>query len=486
MDVHISKYPIGNSTTLEVVIGGNTPQVDLIRLATVSVKLFAIEAARNKLRLAFAQAPEIVSAIARVSQELPDQLANGLYAIVVQLQFAGQEGNTLGVLPQSIPTAYFLVSDGTLASPADVHAALQQREQERLAYLNAAIRTNASATEHSNHFSVHVFCVGSLIHARKDLEGYAVIPLNQSFNYSYMLNPINAFEMHSTQTTVQFSQRIQELYERDTPLFVIEFKDVIAINYEDAENYCWQLADNINMILTMEKGYRPKVFATISRKHNRSEIRQVIYHEGYSGNLVPSFSPTEIADTIDFKLPILMRNPWINLLYQSYTEALSEKNLDFAYLKIWTLLELIADTRVDRACDIKDPDGNVIKWENGKPVTTNYKLGKVYQLLFCGELFQSRQSAEGTSYIFENHTRCSVNDGEVLYTLWDTARALYEIRNATAHEGKFDATGASSDNPRKRIAAELYSLPHRAFWYYVRETVRYVVEKEMRIAAKVS
>jgi hypothetical protein len=69
-----------------------------------------------------------------------------------------------------------------------------------------------------------------------------------------------------------------------------------------------------------------------------------------------------------------------------------------------------------------------------------------------------------------------------IVTLWELLSALYEIRNATAHSGRFDVVATKCGNKREKLAAELWELEYQTFSREVRSIMRIVVTKELNSA----
>jgi hypothetical protein len=260
---------------------------------------------------------------------------------------------------------------------------------------------------------------------------------------------------------------------------------VKATDNTDAAMYCSIFAEYLFTILSYEKGQRPKQYATIVVSPTEKLLWQAFHFPGYGGNLLSDFSPSSSAEYIEEILPLMQKSPWVELLMRSLADAASEDNPNVAFLKLWSILELVAKKRITSNIDaVVFPDGSQIYYEPDKPVTTAKSLGKVYSLLFSLNLAPSVVNSGKKKMIFETYQDARENpnlDQETeIIPLWDVVRAAYEIRNSTAHSGLFDPRQAETGGAREKLAARMYQLSHFHFLDLIKRITRFTVSNELK------
>jgi hypothetical protein len=135
---------------------------------------------------------------------------------------------------------------------------------------------------------------------------------------------------------------------------------------------------------------------------------------------------------------------------QTYAEAMREPDRDFQYLRLWSLLELMAKNAIAGPPEgIIDTAGNPILDQKGDQITTKSALPKVYQYL--------RNAQHG-----------DITIGKVVLPLWTVLEAAYAVRNGVAHEEAFDVTQNAVPGSGKALAIVQRKQP----WDQVFDTLK--------------
>jgi hypothetical protein len=195
----------------------------------------------------------------------------------------------------------------------------------------------------------------------------------------------------------------------------------------------------------------------------------------------------DTADTLDRLLPKLNSSPWLDLIMRVYADAESETNPNYACLKFWSILEMVSKREIrDNTIELQYPNGNKILDHSGKIVLSNSALGRAYKYAIELLIPPSHVSlgADTGKIIFETYADATADpnydEQTKVITLWERLSALYEIRNSTAHSGKFDAAAARMGGSREKLAADLWEIEYQTFLREIGSVMRLVVSHEFQ------
>ncbi len=481
-------YFVGDEINIKIDFN-NSP--DLLENAkNINIDIFKVDVERNNFAFGFGVSPLSENNVVNVSKILPENFQTGLYVVSGIKLIYGEDGQEIRSISVDAPRKrFFWLSDHGLLDESNLYEKVSELESARNKYVNAEIRT-AATIERAQYeqFKVVIFGVGCLLHAPQLMEGYVLHPLGQGYSYDHMLGAVNSFMRKIYGILLDKVDSIQSSFASSTPLFAVEFNNIKSVDHLDAGAHCTHLAENIFTILAYDRGQRPRSFATVMLNSKTGQVWQGFHFPGYRGNLISDFNPASTANTVQRLLPKIESSPWVDLILRIYADAKTENNIDYACLKFWQILEMVAKKHVlDNSIEITSPDGTSITDGNGNILTTRFALGKVYRYLFNKEggsavchigenekvIFESSEDARNNPN-FDQNTK--------VVSLWETLTALYEIRNATAHSGKFDVDNASNGTVRERKAAELLQLSHGTFISHIQRILMLTVSSEINNA----
>lgn len=491
IDAWINKpsYQIGEE--LQIYLDVSSDEGLLRAGSNINVDIFRVTKERNNFAFGFGHICCDKENPITIKTNIHESFQEGLYLICGLRLIIDDNPNNLphSITPKDISKLFFWVSTDLKQnlSISELTDKINQIEAERSIYNNTVIITeSAIKVPRSGHYKVLIFCVGCLIHAPQNMEGYVIQPLGTGFNYTHMLDAVNSY------STVKYGLRLTEIesirtsFSSATPLFVVDFADVKAIDYTDAANYCSREAEKIFTVLAYDREQRPNSFATVIIDQNSGESWHGFNFPGYRGNFASNFNPSFTANTLDRLLPILNSSPWFDLIMRIYADAKSEINPHYAFLKFWSILEMISKKEIpDNTIELKYPNGNQILNPKGNVERTTKALGKAYKYAFDLHIPPSFNSLGGDvgEVIFETYQDATAdpnyNKKAKLITLWDTLSAFYEIRNSTAHSGKFDPATARNGTPREKLAADLWEIEHQTFLREIQNMMKYIVSQQL-------
>ncbi len=481
-------YRPGEYISIELDFGGGLDRLD--NCTNINVDIFRVDVERNNFAFGFGESPKLEGHKLRFTKKLPDTFTEGLYVVSgLRLIYGENSVEVKGIEVNDVNELFFWVSDREFFTKDELLQKIARVEQERIQFINAAYITPEAVNGiAARTYKVMVFAVGCLLHSPQIMKGYIIQPLGQGFSYVHMHEVATKYTQAQYGLALSRSDVIQSSFAQSTPLFVIDYQNVLAVNYEGAGSFCAQYSENIFTVLAYDRGQRPRSFATVIVDIETSEVWQAFHFPGYKGNLISDFDPSATANSLDRYMPKLESSPWVDLIMRIYADANTEQNRNYAFLKYWQILEMIAKKKItDNSAHIFRPNGIEITYPNGGPITTKYPLGKVYKFIFDSQAPSSfSQCGDGSKLIFESHQDATKNpnyDASIkVVTLWDTLASLYEIRNATAHSGEFNVDTAKCGTGKAKVAAELLNLQHGEYIRYVQSILWFVMAKEINAA----
>lgn len=460
----------------------------------ININISRIDKQRNYFVLGFGSSVEPTSPLVEISKSVPDNWSEGLYLVNnIKLISGIEQDKQMNIVPnKDISDLFFWYSgDNSIElSEDELTEKINLLNIERGQFMNAVLTSDKVSTgDATKNYKVLIFGVGCLVHSIQIMEGYMLHPLEQGYEYTHMLDAVNSFLTPHYGINLGSVDSIKRTFSSSTPLFVIEYKNVNALDHSDAGRYCTLLSENIFTVLAYEKGQRPNHFSSVIIDSTTNEIWQAFHFPGYRGNLVSDFNPSSTADSIERILPKIYSSPWIDLLMRIYADAESEQNPYYACLKFWSIIEMIAKNEItDNTIELTHPNGNEVLDFGGNIVKTKSTLGKVYKYVLDSRLPPSiiNNGQDGSKLIFESYEDAANNPNNdantTIIRLWETISALYEIRNSTAHSGAFDVDSAKQGSEREKLAARLWAIEHQTFFREVRNMLKFIVSKELNKA----
>jgi len=488
----LEKVSFQNTDILNVKFNFSDYALKTENLININVNIYSLGTKRNDFSYGFGSTPNIDKKTFIISQKLSSSLKSGIYFIrhikMIYSNAKEEKYNEISLLPEDdFELKFFYISDNQedVLSIEEIHQKIEEITFNRRQYRNKIhITDNIHTLSQTHYFRVQIFAIGSLLKDIQELEGITIYPLSHGLSYVNMNDVVNEHLLKMTTCKLPYNEKIDNDYKRSTPMFVIDYLQVNAINYDDALKYCYGKSEAIFSILAFDKGQRPKLFSYVAIDQKTGECNYGFQFPGYSGNLVSDFSPTSTANQID-KIEPLLKDHWFRFLFNSYSNAINEVNIDIKYFRLWAILELIAKKEVPISdTELVDAKNKIIKYQNNDSAKTNKTFGKIYFLIFTSGYTQSTVSSSipGQEYhiVFEtsDYQEVPIN-GEKL-TLWQTLNALYAIRNATAHEGEFLVEKMKIGDWKQKLAAKYYINHFDILLNQLEGMVKYLISSKIK------
>lgn len=205
------------------------------------------------------------------------------------------------------------------------------------------------------------------------------------------------------------------------PVVVVHFPRLFALSVEEAGGRAEEEVRLLSNVLSIQRNSYGAVFATVIRDRSDGVAYHHFVHPHYSGNLAGGFISGEDSEVIKSRVAHASTDPRLRLYLALYTEAMKERRLDFAYFRLWNLLEGIARNEGLIGQSLCDWQGAVVVNKHGRPrVVQDAAEELVYELL-------RRALAPGVAERFAP----GLQQGSIheMVPVW------YRHRNCTAHVG---------------------------------------------------
>lgn len=281
-------------------------------------------------------------------------------------------------------------------------------EREFLAPVQALFGLSQPATRH---FTAFAFVRGMLIGTRLRFGNFEVVPAPEGIDDADALLAVNRFMKDNTITGVQFphSKERRQRSIQTNPVCVFHFPAVRAPSPEDVRNYAVGLTNEVLLALALTRDASGRVFDCVVIEANGQAI-SFAESGNYVGNLLTGWLSGESADSIERLAKQIGQSQADRLLVGLYKDARSESSPDFQYVRLWAVLEALADAReYDSDEPLVDFEGNPMV-DGGRNLTVNGGVNSVYNLM--------RESGMGSTQ-----------------RNWRLINTWFAFRTAAAHHG---------------------------------------------------
>lgn len=223
-------------------------------------------------------------------------------------------------------------------------------------------------------------------------------------------------------------EKLAKNYSKNMPVSVIKLWNIEAPNLKKAAELAIDKSQPIIKFLTYNQGQSPEIFGVTSTRKEEGTFVAVlpVAYCGWKIHLMDNLNRMARYVTLQTK-----KDERLNLFLTLFSDAVSENNLDFKIVKLWTILETMAASF----------EG--IKEQRVRALLADYQIG------------------------IQN------------YQNFDLIKLAYKHRNAVVHEGTSDPEVASSQYTRflsvsntniAKIVNDLQELVSYVIRWYIRRT----------------
>lgn len=332
-------------------------------------------------------------------------------------------------------------------------------EQEFLAPVQAVFGLSQPATRH---FTAFAFVRGMLLGTKLRFPNFEIIPAPEGIDNADSLLVVNKFLKEQTRTGVQFPHSLERRQRalQANPVCVFHFPAVRAPSHADVQNYAVARTNEALLALALTRNASGRVFECVVFEHTGDAIS---YTDSgtYVGNLLTGWLAGESVDSIERLATQIGRSQADRLLVSLYKDARDEPTPDFQYVRLWAVLEALADARdYDSDAPLVDFEGNQM-FDAGRKLTVNGGVNSVYNLM--------RESGIGSSQ-----------------RNWRLINTWFAFRTAAAHHGsRLNFGQLKRPNVRafaEQASAEIQASAHDHYLWELREDTKILLMRRLNRA----
>jgi hypothetical protein len=476
VDVQLAKCSILTNEPLEVSILGLTNPDDV---TGISLLLFEVDDVETFWRSSPGSAsPTVINGIAQVSV-LHGIDSNGVFEVRrIEVQSPSASIELLG--GRDFDRAFFTISDKQQSCEEVQDQAYEIEARRQIEFNKVLGRPDAS-----NEYRVLSIVARCLITRRFQFPGFSVQPLEIQGLAGMEGQFVNELlSQNGWITRLDLNRWVQENVRR-SPLVAFHAPRIRADSREQAGEILIEFRNRVSDILSLHRGAAPVPMVTVVERLENA-VNEAFVPEGwlleaptYPGNLLGGFISGESPHTLLRHERATRTDPLLSLWTAIYNDAANEKRIDFAFFRLWNLLEGISQERVPVGQSVTNFDGTTLMLGNNS-ATTSSARPRVFQLL--KDWLTTRQVTE------QSFTMARPSDD-----LWSSTRIWYGYRNAAAHYGGFVAsspvqqqqswyqTVLDADNRARSVAAH-FDVQSHPFLRDLKEAASSVLHWELDAA----
>jgi hypothetical protein len=268
-----------------------------------------------------------------------------------------------------------------------------------------------------------VFCKDVYLSKSINFKTCKILPFEPTSNEN-VLSQINKYLQPKWNKFEKKDIRVDILY-YPNPQTILSFPNVYANNHDEAIDLIMLETETILSTYSITRNSFGEVLGVALRDKKTLDQYLTISQMDYVGNIACGdifgenpFLNNAIADT-------LRQNGFLQLCISLYNQAMHESNIEFAFAKYWSVLEMLSESKQynDKRLHKIDLDGNKFKHSN----STQFRPGKkdyVRELIrdfkeqnkFIDDTFSKaipelNGKMEDLLTIWYNHRNCAVHDG---------------------------------------------------------------------------
>lgn len=193
----------------------------------------------------------------------------------------------------------------------------------------------------------------------------------------------------------------------------MHFPAIQSNSLDGARDYCVAKTNAVLLALALSRDAGGSIFDVVLFDHNSRRATKFTIAPAYVGNLLTGQLAGESAESLKAYVAGISIDPMGAFLAELYKEARRERDPRYQYIRLWQLLELLADQEVfDPNEPLTTYEGTVMEEENGSPRLSKGSVHTVFRLLREAGLGSTEQT-------------------------WKDVNVWFAFRSAVAHYGAF-------------------------------------------------
>lgn len=382
--VHISTFSVqqGDEFSVRVQCPGAS------KFSNMQVDIFSAGELNREFRYGIGSKPISVGDDFHELALSAKSLAPGLYEVMV-VGFHGEgesdESRCFFQSGRDYPRVLFEVrgQSDLLRSKMEVEGDVLAREYEHSKRLMEEVDVRKNANERGSNFAIFVFVKDVYIQTQVNFRNYQIVPTNRGLESLDTWNFVNDFLRSNTSTSVNFKYGAQESRQsnQNNPVCVVHFPNVVASSAEEAHLYCRARTEDIVLCLNLIRDSGGQIFDVVVFNHDIREAIKFFQPSQYVGNLLGGHLSGEGFDRLNQYLTGIERNDLTRFLLVLFREARRERHVDYQYVRLWQILEILAASRnYPPGQELLDYNGSLMLDHKGNPRTVGHGPNAVFAL----------------------------------------------------------------------------------------------------------
>lgn len=225
-------------------------------------------------------------------------------------------------------------------------------------------------------------------------------------------------------------ENLAKNYSENMPVTVIKLWNIKAPSLEKAAEFAVNKSQPIIKFLTYNQGQSPEIFGVTSTSKAEGTFFGILPNTycGWKHHLMSNLN--KMASYVTSQIG---KDERLNLFLTLFSDAVSEKNLDFKIIKLWTVLETMAISF--KGSNEKKVRALFAKYQIGVPKYQNFDLIKLAYKHRCAMVHEGTSDPEVASSGYVPYLLVSSKKtGKIVYDLQEHVNYLilwYMRKNAT-------------------------------------------------------
>ena len=387
--------------------------------AQLQVEVFDCGAPNSSSKLGFGTTPKRTAKEELAVNIDTGHLAIGVYEIRLIRLHDGGEANEKShldlVAVKDYPRTFFEVVDSLEDSrPLDVireEVTQLEQEVERRFLEPIDIRNDVSVP--GALYTAFVFIKDVLIGSRIRLEHSELVPTNDGIGAQDSHEFVNAFLEQRTSTGIifEYGEQLEAQSKRASPVCAVHFPAVQSNSLDAARDYCIGRTNALLLALALSRDAGGSIFDSVLIDRSTGQSTKFTIPPAYVGNLLTGQLAGESAESLEAYVDGISKDSMGAFLAELYKEARRERDPRYQYIRLWQLLELLADQEgFEPSEPLTDYAETVMEEENGRPRLSRGSVHTVFRLLKEAQLGSTEQT-------------------------WKDVNVWFAFRSAVAHYG---------------------------------------------------
>ena len=232
-------------------------------------------------------------------------------------------------------------------------------------------------------YTAFVFIKDVLIGRRIRLERLELVPTNDGIGARDPHEFVNTFLEKRTSTGIifEYEGQLDSQSRSANPVCVVHLPAIQSNSLDVAKDYCVEKTNAVLLALALSRDAGGSIFDVVLFEHGSRRAAKFTVPPTYVGNLLIGHLAGESAESIEAYVAGISLDSMSAFLAELYKEARRERDPRYQYIRLWQLLELLAD---QEAFDPNEPltnyEGIVMEEENGSPRLSKGSVNSVFRL----------------------------------------------------------------------------------------------------------